>query len=370
MIIKDFNLSSTPYFLVIVDSLPITDELTSRVISLEVEFDDDKEDMLSISFDNRDYYLSNSPFIERNKKISVLFGYPKGGIQRETNFIIKDYEGIEEFKIMAYRGPNTTTSDNVVKENTSTGNHVTGSGDGMREQPVPPSLWNRGTTFNFSYKSTELNNIILFVEPSVKTNNVPSGTQVQGLTEEKGFFDTLIEGVGQKLGVSKEIQGAIKTAGHWVIDGYTGVETFVAGKAGDLLEKVLPDDLNPFKNNQDDITGGLQGGNEITTECNLTTIGLPPVRNGINIGLENIGKKFSGKWYVKSVSHKFSEDGYKTEYKLLRPTKFFGGGSSFSDVRNVNNNNNTNINQSKAQMIVVDGFTGAEYLSRDDRYRN
>lgn len=47
-------------------------------------------------------------------------------------------------------------------------------------------------------------------------------------------------------------------------------------------------------------------------------IGIPQIRPGVNIKLERMGKKFSGKYYVKETTHTIDNSGYRTSFKVKR----------------------------------------------------
>lgn len=47
-------------------------------------------------------------------------------------------------------------------------------------------------------------------------------------------------------------------------------------------------------------------------------IGIPQIRTGVNIRLEKMGKKFSGKYYVKSTTHTINSSGYRTQFSVKR----------------------------------------------------
>jgi hypothetical protein len=53
---------------------------------------------------------------------------------------------------------------------------------------------------------------------------------------------------------------------------------------------------------------------EGTCEC----IGLPNVRAGTNVLIENVGRKLSGKYYIKKASHNIGEGGYNTTLEVCR----------------------------------------------------
>ncbi len=50
----------------------------------------------------------------------------------------------------------------------------------------------------------------------------------------------------------------------------------------------------------------------------VESIGLPQIRKGINIKLEKMGPRFSGKYYVTSTTHVINDKGYNTNFKVKR----------------------------------------------------
>jgi len=48
------------------------------------------------------------------------------------------------------------------------------------------------------------------------------------------------------------------------------------------------------------------------------TVGMPEIRPGVNIKLENLGQWFSGKYYVEEATHTIDSNGYKTRFKVRR----------------------------------------------------
>ena len=47
-------------------------------------------------------------------------------------------------------------------------------------------------------------------------------------------------------------------------------------------------------------------------------IGLPDLRPGDNVFLKNLGKRFSGEYYVKKVEHSLGNNGYTTNFDVRR----------------------------------------------------
>lgn len=53
-------------------------------------------------------------------------------------------------------------------------------------------------------------------------------------------------------------------------------------------------------------------------EGDAESIGLPQIRTGVTISLEKMGKRFSGKYYVKGTTHTIGESGYRTRFSVKR----------------------------------------------------
>lgn len=47
-------------------------------------------------------------------------------------------------------------------------------------------------------------------------------------------------------------------------------------------------------------------------------VGIPQIRPGVNIRLERMGEKFSGKYYVKETTHTIDNSGYRTRFKAKK----------------------------------------------------
>ena len=53
-------------------------------------------------------------------------------------------------------------------------------------------------------------------------------------------------------------------------------------------------------------------------EANANIIGLPYLKAKDTITIENIGKKFSGNWRIKKITHSISRSGYTCSLKLAK----------------------------------------------------
>jgi len=62
----------------------------------------------------------------------------------------------------------------------------------------------------------------------------------------------------------------------------------------------------------------LARANNCFIEGNCECIGTPDLRTGVNVRIEGIGKRFSGRYYVKSVHHSLGDGGYTTTFEVRR----------------------------------------------------
>lgn len=60
------------------------------------------------------------------------------------------------------------------------------------------------------------------------------------------------------------------------------------------------------------------GDSLITGSCE--TIGIPGIKQGVCLDLENVGSWFNGKYYVEKVTHKIDTSGYRTTFDVRRNT--------------------------------------------------
>ncbi|MBZ4649174.1 hypothetical protein [Thermosipho sp. (in: thermotogales)] len=384
----------TPYVYLTLNGAQISNELNQRIISIEIEYAEEKQDMITISFENSDQFVSDNPLIKDGKTLSIVYGYANL-YDYDGDFTIKDYEGLETFTIYGYKGSgkkpkntirgiktsSTKTSSSVYNPYGGTGRirtnrssaypgsvlgatSSTGSSSTPPANYVPSELWNKAPVLTLIYKNQD-NGLIISFDPSYKTQSLAEGSVIEGIDpDSKDIFRAFVSDIGQKLGLSDNIQSQINKAGTWVIDGITGVEKFITEQGEKLMQKVLPNTskLLNIGTGTSSTGTGIQG-NEILIEASLSTLGLPGLTNGVNINILNVGKKFSGKWFIKSISHRIDSNGYRVNASLLRPTKtsLGSGSSNIQNVDNKNNNYSSLFNTIKDKFsIIVDGFTGKE----------
>ncbi len=62
----------------------------------------------------------------------------------------------------------------------------------------------------------------------------------------------------------------------------------------------------------------LARANNSFIEGSCECIGTPSLRTGVNVRIEGVGKRFSGRYYVKSVRHSIGDGGYTTTFEVRR----------------------------------------------------
>jgi phage protein D len=62
----------------------------------------------------------------------------------------------------------------------------------------------------------------------------------------------------------------------------------------------------------------LMKANNSLIEGSCECIGIPELRSGTNVLIKGIGKRFSGKYYIKSVKHSIGDAGYTNSFEVRR----------------------------------------------------
>jgi phage protein D len=62
----------------------------------------------------------------------------------------------------------------------------------------------------------------------------------------------------------------------------------------------------------------LNKASDTLVEGEVESIGLPQIRTGVNVRLEKMGDRFSGRYYVKGTTHTINNSGYRTRFSVKR----------------------------------------------------
>lgn len=398
----DFFKTRVPFFSVEIpeDINPLV--LNERIVNFEYSYEDDKTDMVTITFLNYDYAVSDSPLIVRDGILVVQWGWLNYQISEPEVVMIKDFEGLELFKVIAYKvdkinlkklkNKNYKFSQNTPNflEYTPGYTPTTSSRPGVIRNWIPDEIWQLDADVELYYNTYGIGLIKNF-DPYVRTyNNEGTGSTGSGYSGiEDGVTDIDLD---EKMFLTDALRGYIPdsyvdklNAGEeWVIDAVTGIEEKISAKAKDLAQKIwgsdalsdagaglnsLLDSLGSLESNLG--TGGSGGVTEVTTEATASTFGLVYLKNKMNVLIKGVGAAWSGKWYIKGVTHKIGSNGYECDLQLYRPTsgtgKADGSGYTYdessSDVDsdyNGDSRSSFQLNNQEADTWIIDAVTGEE----------
>ena len=66
---------------------------------------------------------------------------------------------------------------------------------------------------------------------------------------------------------------------------------------------------------------------------NAECIGIPQIEPMRTIKLENLGKRFSGRYYITSATHTINDSGYRTSFSVSKNSIDFSEGSRDEHIR-------------------------------------
>ena len=112
---------------------------------------------------------------------------------------------------------------------------------------------------------------------------------------------------------------------------------------------------------------------QVTAE--MTVIGNPFLRSGVLLRINNVGKRFSGLWYIKEVRHVINGSGYLCDCQLQRnaTNKVGDSGSAAGGTTNTSETTAPPVEApppieedvrsgggSTEETVIIDGNTGEE----------
>ncbi|TFG42797.1 MAG: phage late control D family protein [Bacteroidia bacterium] len=150
----------------------------------------------------------------------------------------------------------------------------------------------------------ELGKDIISFKPSIRTTGLITEVEVRGHNPQdpsKPFVGTA------KAGDERKQESGKKTGSQIAEEYYGTVKKIVSSvnvNSEEHAKMIAQSKLNKDSDNL--IEGDVQ--------C----IGMPVIRAGVNITIEKVGKRFSGKYYVKSTTHTINNSGYLTRFSVKR----------------------------------------------------
>jgi len=150
----------------------------------------------------------------------------------------------------------------------------------------------------------ELKKDIISFRPSLKTTGLVTEVEVRGHNRN----DPRNPIIGRAKIGSENIQEPGKKTGSQIAkERYGDVKKVISNLVVTSKEQAEAKAKSELNRASDGLIEG-------DGEC----IGLPQLRKGINIRLEKMGKRFSGKYYVKSTTHTIDDGGYRTRFTAKR----------------------------------------------------
>ncbi len=150
----------------------------------------------------------------------------------------------------------------------------------------------------------ELKKDIISFKPTIKTSGLVTEVEVRGHNPK----DPNTPIVGRAAAGSENVQEPGKKTGSKVAQERYGdkkrVMTDVSVTTKEQADAIAKSELNKASDSLIEGDG----------EC----IGLPQLRKGVNIKLEKMGIRFSGKYYVKGTTHTINQSGYRTRFSVKR----------------------------------------------------
>lgn len=93
--------------------------------------------------------------------------------------------------------------------------------------------------------------------------------------------------------------------------------------------------------------------------ADLDCIGIPELKSNAIITVLGVGKKWSGNWFVKNVTHSIDSNGYKTKIEASRNALGEAAPSSEKSTGNLNESK-AYSKQKSNKVVIVDAITGEE----------
>lgn len=150
----------------------------------------------------------------------------------------------------------------------------------------------------------ELGKDIISFRPTMNTSRLVSEVEVRG--HNPGDPDTPLIGRA-RAGSERNQESGRRTASQVVEERHGTQRRVITDVPVNSVEHANAIALSELNKANDTFIGG-------DGEC----IGIPQIRPGVTIRLDKMGKRFSGKYYVKGTAHTINNSGYRTRFTVKR----------------------------------------------------
>ena len=362
-----------PLFIVEIDGKELTEDISQHVESFSYEDHEDKMDELSLTIANGDLSLVDNPQLQEGKEIRARWGYV-GNMSDARVCTIKEIsytfgeDGVPRIEVTALdkghklTGRSARTCWNnkqiadVVKDIAKKNNltpkvdipeditqeFISQGGksdmDFLKElaRDMGCSVWVTNDelhfepnkvnepvrTFHWREDKDGYLQSLRITSNAEKGKGTSRGTEVSGLDPlTKKPIKEIAAAKGSEDGTTESFSAnsmsQVKTPGDGIPKRNQENETPIQSKhdeAGRVVATPAPTAARARRSGK----GKVASSSMKAIEATATAIGLPYLKAKDTVTIENIGKKFSGDWRVKSVRHSISRSGYTCELTLSR----------------------------------------------------
>jgi uncharacterized protein len=145
---------------------------------------------------------------------------------------------------------------------------------------------------------------IISFRPTLKTTGLLAGVEVRGHNPRDP----------KKPIIGKAMAGSETNKERGKI---TGSQLLVTKNSKHLPIKIITDAIVNSKEHAQSIAKAeLIKASDTLIEGKVECIGLPQIRTGVNVILEKVGERFSGKYYVTETTHTINSNGYRTSFSV------------------------------------------------------
>ena len=345
-----------PVFIVEIDGSELPEDISRYIEDFSYDDHEDKMDELSIRIADAELSFIEHPQLQEGKEIRARWGY-LGNLSEVRTCTIKkiDYDftsaGILRMNISALdkghkltgRSARTCWNNKTVADIASDiakKHNLTPVLDIPNDSPREFVSEGGKNDMVFLRGLAAEHGCLLWVrndELHIKPNTVTESVMKFRYREDRdGYLQSLR--ITSKAEEGKGTDGETETAGVEPLSKREIKETARAKESGLLVNletgrignetpyqakddetgKVVPTPSHSRTRGKQESKGIVQSSAMKGIEATATTIGIPALKAKDSVTIENIGKKFSGDWRVKSVKHQISRRGYTCSLTLAK----------------------------------------------------
>lgn len=212
----------------------------------------------------------------------------------------------------------------------------------------------------FNYSTTAQRKLVYYIEGASEVEDFYPSIKTQKITSRVNSAATSPLDKSKESGSKSDTDSTKLGKFSYIIDGITGEEKRIAAPIKSASNDRL---LNSDVLSEVDSAGASQmvESEQKWIEAKISCIGIPEITSGNLIEIQGVGKKWSGNWYMKTITHKIDSSGYYTSIESTRNA--LGQPAKISEpVSGDINNSKAPETGSKKEIpaVIVDGFTGKE----------